>query len=164
MKTKMKTVLLALILVFIVCAATSAQAKICYGATQGYWKNHPELWSDPSLTYNTETLVMNVFDNAHLVWYMMGPSPWKPSAWTFLDVLTITLGYCSVHILVRQAVAALLNIQAFGTMYPLTAEQVIQKVNDALNSGGVYGVRDVKIDLAKELEDYNNAGLPKGWP
>jgi hypothetical protein len=163
MKTKMKTVLLGLALVLIVCAATSARAKEYCGASQGFWKNHPELWSNPSLTYNTGTLVMNVFDNTHLVPYMMGLMPPYPT-FTFLDVLTITVPYCSEDILITQAVAALLNAQQFGTSYPLSAPQVIQNVNDVLNSGGPYGIREVKTALADQLDRYNSAGLPKGWP
>ena len=170
MKTKMTTLIFALVIGFIVCAAAaSVQARIlledpgisdCYGASQGFWKNHPELWSDTSLTYNTGTRVMDVFDNAHLVPYMMIPG----SEWTLLDVLTITVPYCSQHILFRQAVAALLNAQQFGSDYPLTAQQVIDLVNAALNGGGPFGIRDDKIALAEELDGYNSAGLPKGWP
>ena len=158
MKSNMKTILLGLILASIVGLAVSARATEYYGATQGFWKNHPELWSDSSLAYNTGTLVMDVFDADHLVWYM------KTYEWTLLDVLNIPFGYCSQHILIRQAVAALLNAQQFGNGYPLTTQQLIDTVNAALNSGGLYGLREVKITLSEELDGYNNAGLPEGWP
>jgi hypothetical protein len=80
-------------------------------------------------------------------------------------VLSMPLWGCSTHILLQQAVAAILNAQEFGGHYPLTATGetgVITKVNEAISSDEVYGFRDVKLALADELEGYNKAGYPKG--
>jgi hypothetical protein len=70
MRRKITTVVLGLVFAFIICTATSVRAIEYYGATQGFWKNHTELWTGTE--YNTETLVMDVFDPAHLPLYMKG--------------------------------------------------------------------------------------------
>jgi len=163
MKTKMKTVMLGLAFVFIISAATSARAIEYYGATQGFWKNHTELWSNPARLIRPNTLVTDVFDADHLPPYMTGG--WG-STWTLIMVLSMPLWGCSTHVLLQQAVAAILNAQEFGSYYPLTVTGVggvIYKVNAAISSDGVYGFRDVKLALADELEGYNKAGYPKDW-
>ena len=53
----------------------------------------------------------------------------------------------------RQAVAALLNAENSGVDYPLTTEQVIAMVNDAVASG------DPTIESLKDtLDGFNNLG------
>ena len=59
-------------------------------------------------------------------------------------------------ILLRHAVAALLNAAHPGVDYPLTREQVVDQVNAALASGN----RATMLALADRLDRYNNAGCP----
>jgi hypothetical protein len=60
------------------------------------------------------------------------------------------------RILMKQAVAALLNAAHPNILYPLTPAQVINRVNAALASGN----RSTMIALAAQLESYNTAGCP----
>ncbi len=60
------------------------------------------------------------------------------------------------RVLMKQAVAALLNAAHPSILYPLTPAQVISQVNAALASGN----RSTMIALAAQLESYNSAGCP----
>ena len=62
----------------------------------------------------------------------------------------------AARILVRAAVAALLNATDPDIDYPLSASQVIAQVNSALASND----RSTMIDLAEELDTLNNLGCP----
>ncbi|MEM3765646.1 MAG: hypothetical protein QXU46_01310 [Candidatus Bathyarchaeia archaeon] len=59
------------------------------------------------------------------------------------------------RILLRAAVAALLNAAASEINYPLTTTEVITQVNDALASNN----RATILELASQLDSYNNLGL-----
>lgn len=59
-------------------------------------------------------------------------------------------------ILLRAAIAALLNATSSGVAYPLTQAEVIAMVNAALAAG----TEGALTDLATELDDYNNLGCP----
>ena len=60
----------------------------------------------------------------------------------------------AARLLLKQAVAALLNAAHPNINYPLTIDAVIESVNTALTSGD----RDTMLDLADILDDYNNLG------
>jgi len=60
------------------------------------------------------------------------------------------------RILLRTAVAALLNSASPDVDYPLTTAQVIAEVNAALASGD----RSTMLALAAQLDTFNNLGCP----
>jgi hypothetical protein len=62
----------------------------------------------------------------------------------------------AARILLRAAVAALLNAAQPDVDYQLTVAQVISQVNTALASGN----RNTMLNLASQLDRYNNAGCP----
>jgi hypothetical protein len=62
----------------------------------------------------------------------------------------------AARILLRSAVAALLNAAQPGVDYPLTEAQIISQVDLALASGD----RSTIIDLAATLDALNNLGCP----
>ena len=67
------------------------------------------------------------------------------------------------RILLKQAVAALLNSAHPDLSYPLTEAQVIDQVNGALDSQD----RTLMITLAEQLDGFNNSGCQlnaKGTP
>jgi hypothetical protein len=60
------------------------------------------------------------------------------------------------QILLRAAVAALLNAASGGVTYPLSVADVISQVNAALASGN----RQIMLALAGRLDTLNNLGCP----
>jgi hypothetical protein len=62
----------------------------------------------------------------------------------------------AAEILLRASVSALLNSAHPDVDYPLTTQEVIDAVNAALASGD----RGAMIDLAGQLDKYNNLGCP----
>jgi hypothetical protein len=62
----------------------------------------------------------------------------------------------AAQILLRAAVAALLNAASPNVDYPLTVDQVIAEVNSALSSGD----RAVILAEATRLDAFNNLGCP----
>ena len=62
----------------------------------------------------------------------------------------------AARILLRAAVAALLNSASPDVDYPLTTAQVIAEVNAALASND----RSTMLALASQLDSYNNLGCP----
>jgi len=112
------------------------------GLTPGYWKNHLLSWR----TYNPSARIDSVFT--------------IPSALSSLsdDSLLDALGYKggpndigAARILLRSAVAALLNAAHPDINYPLTITEIINDVNDALTQG-----RTAMLDLKDVLDGYNN--------
>jgi hypothetical protein len=119
------------------------------GCTPGYWKNHTGSWAGTG--YSPGQSTVSVFSAA--------------SAFPSLASKTLlqsiqggggpgTLG--SATILLRAAVAALLNAAHSGVDYPLTQAQIISRVNSALASNN----RDTMLALASTLDDDNNLGCP----
>ncbi len=118
------------------------------GCSPGYWKNHPEAWS--STGYTPGTKVVAVFANA---------AAYIPNTHTLMDALNYRGGPKTAdkaQILLRQAVAALLDASHPGVAYPISAAQVIQRTNDALASGD----KDAILELKDVLDEYNNLGCP----
>ena len=67
-----------------------------------------------------------------------------------------TTTLAAARILLRAAVAALLNAASPDVDYPLTVAQVIAQVNAALASGD----RSTMLSLANQLDQFNNLGCP----
>ncbi len=125
------------------------------GCTPGKWKNWTGLKSQaniwPPTGYSQGQSVGSVFTGVHAT--LAGT--------TLLDALDGGGGPGIIgkqKILLRAAVAALLNASHPGVAYPLTEAEVIAMVNAALAAG----TEGALTDLATELDDYNNLGCPSG--
>jgi hypothetical protein len=117
------------------------------GCTPGYWKTHPAAWG-PTGFAPSDTLesVFNVPDSFGL------------DNNTLLQALDFAGGSGSTgaaRILLRAAVAALLNSAHPDVDYPRTTAEVISDVNAALT-----GSRSTMLALASELDADNNLGCP----
>lgn len=116
------------------------------GCTPGFWKqpHHVDSWTG----YATSDTLQGVFGpNAH--------------AGTLLDGLQFGGGSGvdgAKRILLRAAVAALLNARQPGFDYAHTEAEVIAQVTAALGSGN----RATMLELASVLDADNNAGCPLG--
>lgn len=118
------------------------------GCTPGYWKNHLEAWLNTG--YSNGTPVVSVFNTA---------SPYLTGDVTLLDALKFKGGAGldgAVRILLRAAVAALLNSTSSDVAYPTYAPYLIVDVNNAISTGN----RDTMLLLADELDLNNNLGCP----
>jgi cell division septation protein DedD len=114
------------------------------GCTPGFWKNHLADW--PPTGYSPFQKVSSVFDDT---------SPWSDS--TLLQALDFGGGpgvAGAKAILLRAAVAALLNAAHPDVDYPLTEGDVISQVNIALGSNNRQGI----LSLSTTLNEYNNLG------
>jgi len=119
------------------------------GCTPGFWKNHPDCWE----VYDNQTRIDAVFDCI------------SGYGWIGEDTLMDALNYQGGKgtkgagmILLRAAVAALLNISHPDIDYPqpgnnMTEGELIANVCAALNGED----RGIIIDLAEQLDDWNNA-------
>jgi hypothetical protein len=114
------------------------------GLSHGYWKNH-DGWP---MEYTQSMLLNDVFSNASL---------YVPMTDTMLDALTYKGGddeAGAAQILLRNAVASVLNAQHPCINYPILTDDLIAEVNEALGSHN----RDTMLNLEKILNDYNNLG------
>ncbi|HSK81164.1 MAG TPA: hypothetical protein VLQ45_32215 [Thermoanaerobaculia bacterium] len=119
------------------------------GCTPGYWKNHTGSWAGSG--YSPGQTTGSVFSGASAF-----PSL---ASKTLLQSLQGgggpgTTG--AAKILLRAAVAALLNAAHSGVDYPRTTAEIIADVNAALASNN----RNTMLELASELDDDNNGGCP----
>lgn len=130
------------------------RASFCYstpgetgfeGCTLGYWKvkQHHDSWPAP---YATSSNLQTYFGLD-----------------AFNDTLLAALNYRggpgvdgAKRILLKQAVAALLNSAPGAVDYPLTTAQVTSQTAAALATGD----REVMLSLATTLDAYNNQGCP----
>ncbi len=115
------------------------------GLTPGFWKNHLNAWHAP---YTPTTLVGNVFTIPSALNELSGNS--------LLNALQYNGGKNDIgaaRILLRSAVAALLNAVDPDINYPLTTATIISDVNYALAHG-----RTAMLNLESTLDDYNNLG------
>jgi uncharacterized repeat protein (TIGR01451 family) len=120
------------------------------GCTPGYWKNHSSSWA--ATGYNSSQRVDSVFSSTHLGDYGHGGA-------SLMVALSFSGGSGTdgaQEILLRAAVAALLNSAHSGVDYPQTTAQVISAVNSALDSNN----RDTMLALAASLDAQNNLGCP----
>jgi hypothetical protein len=128
------------------------------GCTPGYWKQsqHFDSWPAP---YTPGTLVKNVFNVSAFL--QNGKLDLNGNGLD--DTLAGALNYQggsgtrgAARILLRAAVAALLNAASPDVDYPLTTTEVINQVNAALASNN----RDTMLALASTLDSNNNLGCP----
>jgi hypothetical protein len=115
------------------------------GLSPGYWKNHLSSW----YTYDDETEIGDVFT--------IPSSLSELDDDTFLAALNYRGGnkvIGAARILLRSAVAALLNAAHPDIDYPLSTSAIISDVNDALASLN----RATILDLKDVLDGYNNLG------
>lgn len=118
------------------------------GCTPGYWKNHPGSWAATGFT--TGQSLESVFDV---------PNSFGLDNVSLLAALSFDGGSGTIggaRILLRAAVAALLNAAHPGVDYPRTLASVIADVNAALASGS----RSTMLALASALDSDNNRGCP----
>ncbi|HEU0078599.1 MAG TPA: hypothetical protein VFQ76_13155, partial [Longimicrobiaceae bacterium] len=119
------------------------------GCTPGYWKNHTDSWAGTG--YTPGQTVGSVLSGASAF-------PSLASS-TLLQALGFGGGSGTAgaaQILLRAAVAALLNASHADVDYPATAASVIADVNAALASNS----RSTMLALAAELDADNNLGCP----
>ena len=112
------------------------------GCTPGYWKNHLSSWAG----YGPDQTLVSVFGGDAL-------------EGTLLDGLRFGGGpgvTGAKQILLRAAVAALLNSASPGVDYTRTTADVISAVSTALASGD----RSTILALATALDTDNNLGCP----
>lgn len=116
------------------------------GCTPGYWKNHLDSW----VGYGPYQVVGTVFSASN---------PYGLDTLTLLDALKFKGGPGEdggARILLRAAVAALLNASNSGVEYPRTTAEIIADVNAALASGN----RNTMLALKDGLDADNNLGCP----
>ena len=119
------------------------------GCTPGYWKNHTDSW--PATGYSPSQSLPSVFAQSAAYSELASAS--------MLEALDFGGGGGvdgAARILMRAAVAALLDASHPGVDYPRTPVQVISQVNSALASGD----RDTLLTVAGELDRDNNLGCP----
>ncbi|MEM2917839.1 MAG: hypothetical protein QXN63_05775, partial [Candidatus Bathyarchaeia archaeon] len=118
------------------------------GLTPGFWKNHLDAWEDTG--HSPEDSLDGVFDN--------DDTGVPLDQYTLLDALRFKGGRGvngSERILLRAAVAAILNAAHPNINYPLTESDIVDAVNEALQSND----RGTILGLAELLDSYNNLGL-----
>lgn len=121
------------------------------GCTPGYWKNHPESWPDPYTPSDVLGAVFAALSNS------VPFDGYSPN--TLMDALNFGGGSGTdgaARILLRHGVAALLNAASPSVNYPLTVSEVVNSVNNAIDSND----RGTMLDLVEVLDAYNNAGCP----
>jgi len=125
------------------------------GCSHGFWKSHdgsgpqPSEWPSPYTPTTTLGIGGFVFP-AELSGYTF---------FTFEMALDFTGGpgvNGAAEILLRNAVASLLNAEHPDVDYPMTAQEVRDAVNDALDTAD----RDTMLELEAELDILNNLGCP----
>ncbi|MEM3055225.1 MAG: hypothetical protein QXM52_05930, partial [Candidatus Bathyarchaeia archaeon] len=116
------------------------------GLTPGFWKNHIDAWVD----YSPDDNLDDVFDN--------DDTGVPLDQYTLLEALRFKGGRGvngAERILLRAAVAAILNAAHPDINYPLTESDIVDAVNEALQSND----RAEILELAERLDNYNNLGL-----
>ena len=118
------------------------------GCSPGYWKNHPESWAATGYTPGQATGGV----------FTLGGYPQLAAA-SLGEALAFGGGpgqQGAAEILLRAAVAALLNAAHPAVDFPRTAAQVVGQVDAAL----VGGDRAAMLALAAALDADNNLGCP----
>jgi hypothetical protein len=132
----------------VTCTFTNVQ-QVNEGCTPGFWKNHPDAWGPTGFTTSmTLEDVFNVPDSLGL------------DSVTLLDALSFEGGMGNLgaaKILLRAAVAAILNAAHPDVDYDFTVAEIVADVNAALA-----GNRNDMLELAADLDAANNAGCPLG--
>lgn len=115
------------------------------GCTPGYWKNHTEAWEG----YSPSQPLSSVFT----------ATPAQYGSTTLLQALSFNGGSGvdgASRILLRAAVAAVLNAAHGDVAYQYSSDLIIRRVNAALASGD----RATILALAADLDAANNGGCP----
>jgi hypothetical protein len=118
------------------------------GCTPGFWKQPQHL--DAWVGFSPSQTLESVFDV---------PDAFGLDDVTLLAALDFEGGPTTAdaaEVLLRQAVAALLNAASPDVDYPLTVAEIIAEVNAALASGD----RATILALAEELDTFNNLFCP----
>lgn len=126
------------------------------GCTLGYWKNHTgegrgnqqNAWA--ATGYSTDDALEDVFDV---------PDDYELDDVTLLEALSFNGGgdaTAASRLLLKQAVAAVLNASHGAVDYALTSGDIIAQVNAALATED----RSTMLTLKDELDAFNNAGCP----
>jgi large repetitive protein len=126
-------------------SASAETAVISEGCSPGFWGNWPSVWG--ATGYAPGQPIDPVFANS------------GRAGLSLLEALALKGGngpQGARDILLRAAVAALLNGAHPGVEYPMTAPEVLVRVNDALAGGN----RGAMLSLATLLDGYNNLGCP----
>ena len=120
----------------------------CEGLTPGYWKNHTEAW----YVWVPEDTLGDVFD-----------VPSEIAGTSLLNALKFHGGpgvAGAIRILMRHAVAALLNIESPNVdWYGTTRETYVSELQDWVNTAINSDDRHYILDLADWLDEQNNMGL-----
>lgn len=122
----------------------------CEGLTPGYWQNIRKHLGDWIAPYTPDTPLGDVFENTSL--YDLEDD-------TMIDALSPSYGggpevIDMARTLLRAATAAVLNAAHPNIDYPISEEDIIGEVNDALSSFD----RDTMEDLKDILDANNNLG------
>jgi len=121
------------------------------GCSPGFWKNRAVTLG----LYDTSRTLGSVFS--------FGPDFTSLASKTFLEALNFRGGntiQAAAQILLRQAVAALLNAENPNVSYPRTVTEVVDAVNGVLNTATP--TRDSILALAASLDADNNLECPLG--
>jgi len=125
------------------------------GCTPGFWKNHPDCWCD---AFTTTQKLNTVFT------FPANPAALKALGnYNLLQALKFPGGSTlagKAQILLRAAVAALLNACSDDITYPLDVAEIVSAVNDAMAEAAVSNDKSFLTDLATELDMLNNLGCP----
>lgn len=119
------------------------------GCTPGYWKNHTDSWAGTGYLPSQST--GSVFSGASAF-----PSLASKTLLQSLQGGGGSGAEGAAKILLRAAVAALLNAAHSGVDYPRTTAEILADVNAALSSKN----RNTMLDLATGLDNDNNLGCP----
>ncbi len=121
------------------------------GCSPGFWKNRAVTLG----LYDTSRTLGSVFT--------FGPAFTSFASKTFLEALNFKGGntiQAAAQILLRQAVAALLNAENPSVSYPRTVTEIENAVNGVLNT--VTPIRESILALAASLDADNNLQCPLG--
>ena len=151
----------AVALMALMISSVSAQC-VDGGLTPGFWKNNARMWN-ASWWVDSDT-VTPLDPDTKLVDYVY---PFVlvevDDDTTFIMALQFGGGpglLGAEKILLRAAVAGILNNNSPAIDYPLWDYEIVDLVNAAIASGD----RDAMLSLASELDGYNNLGLGVDLP
>lgn len=135
-------------------ATASCSVPGAEGCTPGFWKNSPACWCDGYLPTEklSEVFIFPAGTTYGTGTYFLGNK-------TMMQALSFKGGTTvagAAQILLRAAVAALLNSCSDNVDYSLSEAAIISSVEEALESKK----RTTILDLATLLDDYNNDGCP----
>ena len=130
------------------------------GLSHGYWKQHLDTWHgtvDYLGDQNGNQILKSILPTQSVAYHFSAATIYNLGGLTMEDALHAKGGRspkAAARLLLKQAVAALLNAAHPNINYPLTIDAAIETVNTALTSRD----QDTMLDLADILDDYNNLG------